>query len=174
MMWMQLKATVASAKLVIQVAVVSILLIIILFQAFALKSRDIKILTLTNQVTTMQKASAEKLAEAQAKVRKAEQSLQTQAAKSRQELQSYEQTLSRQRAGLLARVRAAEARARARVPQATATPSAGEASPGDPGVELLGTIGEEHVEEAVRADLIRKHLIECYRQYDYARSVLNE
>lgn len=171
----EVKAAWESGKFVLQAGVLGVLLVVLLLQNFALKDRELEISRLNSEILVMQRDSAQRLAAAHVKARQSEQALADRAAKSQQEIQTYEKALARQRTDLLARVRAAEERARgAGMPQASKAPDHAEAPSGDPGAELLGTIGSEHVEEAVRADLIRKHLIQCYAQYDDARRILNE
>lgn len=121
-----------------------------------------------------QQAASEALAVAEQAARAKESQLQTEIDDLRGHSNAQITTLLAQRDALLARVRTAEARARAAVPvpstrsdtEARATPS------GDSGAELLGSLGSADVEEAARADLIRTHLLTCYRQYEAVRHAL--
>lgn len=162
-------------RLFLELGVVALLLVALFCQTWRVAQIELQIAQMErNQAQAATVRIKHDLRNEQA-ARQAEHRLEAQAAQSRQELRTYEQTLTRQRAELLARVRAAEARAqRAGMSQASSAPSDGEALPGDAGAKLPGTIGPEHVEEAYRADLIRKHLIECYAQYDVARVIYNE
>lgn len=81
-----------------------------------------------------------------------------------------------ERDALLKRVRLAEARAAAAA-QVSKTPAAtgdGQAPRLHLDAELLGSFGSEDVEEAARADVIRRALQACYKQYDAAREALSQ
>lgn len=109
-------------------------------------------------------------------LRVTEQNLQGSAAQTRKDT-NHAVTLTRaQRDSLLQRVRVAEASAKSASHRCVseATPAAsvgGDRSEGDGG-ELLGTLGEEDVREASRADTIRLQLRACHQQYNAAREAL--
>ena len=119
--------------------------------------------------------AAVQLAAAESKVRKTESNLQASAAETREQIHEATQAIATERDALLVRVRNAEARA-ARAAMSSASTAAGnlQAPPGDPGGELLATIGREDVAEAERADLIRAALQGCYRDYEAARAALGQ
>lgn len=128
------------------------------------------------QASEERAAAAAKLADAQGKLRQTEQQLNATASEVRKETNEKVQSLIAQRNDLLRRVRLAEARAATNslVSQATADPGTGETVSGDSGSELLGSLGTEDVEEAGRAEIIRNHLLACYKQYDSVRESLNQ
>lgn len=174
-MWAEIKAGWAASQAVIRLLVALGLLGFFLLQHLAIKDRDLEISRLSEEIAISQRDSARRVIAAQEKVRQAEHKLAENTAKSREEIRKYEKAISDQRAGLLTRLRAAEERARrAGMSKASTASGNGEVVSGDVGAEFPGTIGPEHVEEAYRADLIRKHLIECYVQYDAARVIYNE
>jgi hypothetical protein len=98
------------------------------------------------------------------------------AADTRKETNEQIRNLTVQRDALLRRVLNSELNAAsvAVVPKATTTPIVGKAAQGSDGRELLGSLGQEDVEEALRADTIRLQLAACYRQYDEAKKALSQ
>lgn len=156
--------------------VVLILGVLLGIQTWRLHSTQLEVakvsLTLANERATASTA----VATLQAESRKTEQTLQSALSTNRKQTNAQISALTTQRDLLLGRVRIAEARAQfiggSGVPSIAAAPGVGDAAPGDPGTELLGTIGEPDVAEAYRADLIRLELAACYHAYAEARSAL--
>lgn len=116
--------------------------------------------------------SAANLAQAQQDLRTAEAKLTASATRARKEKHEAVRSLTNQRDILLDRLRIAEANARAGVSGATPNSGDGQATGDDNGAELPGSIGEEDVREATRADEIRLNLLACYKQYEEVRKAL--
>lgn len=74
---------------------------------------------------------------------------------------------------LIQRMRSAQAAVKfVDVPSSAPVASDGQAVAGSTEPELYGSLGEEDVLEAGRADTIRLHLEACYRDYDRAEAAL--
>ncbi len=122
--------------------------------------------------------AAETLAAAQARARQAEQDTIKVAATIREESNAQILAANAVADSLRERVRNARAEAFTRTYSAAVMPRSTTvaAAPETPVVSdepvVLGTIGEQDVDEAERAETIRVELLGCYRQYDEARSRL--
>lgn len=114
----------------------------------------------------------DKLIKQQEAARATEQSLNEQASEARKKANDEINTLVTHRTLLLNRLRDYKGYS-SDLSEATTTTSDGRIAVTDAGASVLGTIGEEDVEEALRADTIRLQLISCYRQYNQARKALN-
>jgi hypothetical protein len=145
------------------------------FQTYRLGAAKDAAAQATLELSEARRVAQEELAKAQSQVRKVEEDLQTKAAEVRKETHDQISALGAQRDALLVRVRRAEAATTApvRMPEASSFTCTGTLAPGDSGAELLGSIGQEDVEEASRADLLRIHLKSCYEHYENARKLLN-
>lgn len=126
-------------------------------------------------IANVRTKAASDLADAQAKHREIEQSLNISASQIRKATDDQILVLNNQRSSLLDRVRLAEARAIAPyMPKASTTPSAGTVAGRSDGTELLGSFGSEDVEEATRAETIRLHLKACYSLYNRSAEALSK
>lgn len=98
------------------------------------------------------------------------------AADTRKETNEQIRNLTAQRDALLKRVLNAELNAAAAgvVSKASSATFPGAVAKGGHGGELLGSLGQADVEEALRADSIRLQLAACYRQYEEARKALSQ
>jgi len=106
--------------------------------------------------------------------REKERSLQAAAEATRKEKDAAITASNAHRDALLKRVRHAKSAAYTCVPEATTDSGNAETGSSHSGGELLGTLGEEDVQEAHRANAIRAELMSCYRQYDDAREALKK
>ena len=132
-----------------------------------------KIHALENQIAQTIQAQQNEAIQAQAAVRSTEAGLVADHIAIQQKTHEQVQTLSRQRDALLSRLRRAEANASSRSACTDApTTTYAQAPQGDNGAEFPGSLGEEDVREAERADTIRLHLAACYAQYDRAEDAL--
>lgn len=117
-----------------------------------------------------------KFAQAQAEVREVETALTNVIHSEREAADARQNAIARQRDELSARLRTYQAdRARAAaapVPGAPATVE--EVAARSAGALVLGSFGQEDVDEAARGDLIRVELQACYRSYDEARTRLEK
>lgn len=118
------------------------------------------------------------LAAAHARAREAESNLARLQAYITKDINEKVRSLTSQRDNLQRRLRMAEELAKQRAASemscSAGNPANGEASTGDPGAELPATIGETDVDEALRADVIRLHLVACYAKYDAVQSALDK
>lgn len=124
-----------------------------------------------------QKALASKaVAMATTQARETEQVLSEKASSTKKETNDQIRNLTAQRDALLKRVLNAEldAASAAVVSKATSATFPGAVAKGSHGGELLGSFGQEDVEEALRADSIRLQLAACYRQYEAAKKALSQ
>jgi len=147
---------------------------VLIVQSVRLHNAQQEVAAVHSYMASEQAKAAVVMAELEAKARATEQSLQTAAAEIREQTNATIRTLSFQRNDLAKRVRLAEARAHhiSPLPGSDSATSPGAAPLGDYGSELLGSFGEEDVDEAYRADTIRLHLAACYRSYSEAREAL--
>jgi hypothetical protein len=124
-----------------------------------------------------EKALASKsVAVATTQARETEQALSEKASDTKKETNDQIRNLTAQRDALLKRVLNAEldSAAAAVVSKAATDTFLGAVAKGSHGGELLGSFGQEDVEEALRADTIRLQLAACYRQYEEARKALSQ
>ena len=135
---------------------------------------ELKLSKYKAEVLGEQVKDATRLAKAEKDLRALETKLQAASASNRKVTNEQARVFSDQRDALLERVRNAE-RSRADqvdMPSTSAATGAGQAAGRSDDTELLGSFGEEDVQEAYRADLIRLHLASCYRDYDRAKAAL--
>lgn len=113
--------------------------------------------------------AATKLAAAHALIRTKEQELRTEFNASEKMKYDQLQDANARASDLATRLRNSETkytRLKRELSQASASTGITEAPTGSPEPELLGEFGEADVAEAKRAELIRSHLLGCYRAYD--------
>lgn len=132
--------------------------------------------TLKLEISNNKTISAQAESKAQAEVRSTEAGLVSAAGKVNQETNEQIHSLTVQRDSLVKRLRIAQANAATAklVYQSTSPSTTGSTPQGNPGAELPGTIGEEDVAEAHRADTIRLHLKACYAKYAGAEAAMKE
>jgi len=147
---------------------------LLLVQTYRLHGAQMGELKAVTTQATERATGAANVVAATAEVRSTEQGLNAAAAYTRQETNYAVLALNTQRDTLLKRVQRAESNAATAslVSRTTAAAGDGQAAPGDPGAELLGTYGAADVEEGARAETIRLHLKACYRDYEAARQAL--
>lgn len=128
------------------------------------------------------KVSSLKLEALQAKlkgiadVRQKEARLNAEAEQTRKEIHDQVAAISVQRDALAIRVRdilKPRASAELRLPSPPSTASLGGTTFRSEEPLVLGSLGEEDVDEAARADTIRTHYLACEAQYELARTTLN-
>lgn len=153
-----------------------VLLVLLATQTFRLHYAELREAKAITTLANERASSAEALVASQEETRIAENALSANAAETRKVTNDQVRTLTTQRDVLIKRVRVAEANAATAtlVSKVTAATSDRAAPQGNHGGELLSTIGEQDVDEAIRADTIRLHLVACYRQYDQARETLSK
>lgn len=118
--------------------------------------------------------AAIKLAQEQQRYREADQAIQKTATAIREETHAQILAANAVADDLRRRLRVASANAAtaALVSSATQVAATEQAGAGSDKPLVPAPIGEQDVDEAERADLIRVELLGCYRQYDAARSAL--
>lgn len=128
------------------------------------------------------KVSSLKLETLQAKlkgiadVRQKEAHLNAEAEQTRKEIHDQVAAISVQRDALAIRVRdilKSRASAELRLPSSSQAASLGGPAFRSEEPLVLGSLGEEDVDEATRADIIRTHYLACEAQYELARTTLN-
>lgn len=122
-------------------------------------------------------AYASQIVEAQKQLRDIEAQLVQETAEIRKQTDEKVRALVAQRDTLLRRLRLAElAQASGVKPPglscASPAAAAGQAAPGAGAAELPRPLGEQDVDEALRADTIRLNLLACYVQYERAEAAL--
>jgi hypothetical protein len=129
-----------------------------------------------NTLSTAQATVAANLALGESKNRKTEGDLVAKAADTRKDTNEKTTVVYRDSDALLKRLRIAESNLATErlMSKAGTIGSNGQASTGSNGGEVPTEIGEEDVQEAKRADLIRIGLTACYKQYDEAREALSK
>ena len=154
------------------IAVLALALSVVSYQLYL---AQVKVSKAETTVSQMETRHAKALAKAEGEARKAEQELVAKTAAIRKETNEKINTLNAQRDVLLSRVLHAEANAATALllPRPSETAGDGETATGDNQPELLGKLGEADVHEAMRADIVREHLLACYRQYDSVRKLRN-
>lgn len=136
-------------------------------------TKSFQIKELETQILTMQRDSERALASAEAKARSAEAKLTQGAAETRKNTHEKTRTVDARSRDLLEWVRRAEeAKRNLELPATSATAGLGSTPTGNPGTQLLGSLGTADVEEARRADIIRLHLESCYANYARAEETL--
>lgn len=129
-----------------------------------------------NTLATAQATAAANLALGEGKNRKTENDLTVKAAETTKDTNEKTTIVYRDSDALLKRLRIAESNlATERLLSKTRTASSDGQTPivGNGG-EVPAEIGEEDVQEAQRADIIRIRLIACYKDYDDAREALSK
>lgn len=151
-----------------------VLFILLATQTFRLHSAEREADKATTALASERALASAALATSEKEARGTEGELNTSAAETRKETKNEINTFSSQYAALLKRVRIAEANLATErlMSKAASTTSHGSGTKGDPGTELLSTIGEEDVSEAKRGDELRTYLKACYRDYENARQAL--
>lgn len=135
--------------------------------------KEAKINQLQTEISKLKEEAALEAIKQVETIRKVEQSLQEDAAVFRKETNDKVTAMSSERNRLLKRLRNYEARqSNTGMSESPSTTEAGEIASGDPLGEFLNQLGEEDVHEAVRAETIRLHLIQCYANYDRAEAAL--
>lgn len=125
--------------------------------------------TLANERTSAADARATQINN----FRKSELSLVTGASETRKITNDKVSFLNSRSSALIQRMRSAQAAVKfVDLPSSTSVATDGQAVAGSAEPELLGSLGEADVLEAVRADTIRLHLEACYRDYDRAEAAL--
>lgn len=111
-----------------------------------------------------------------ADVRQKETLLTAEAEQTRKEIHEQVAAITVQRDALAIRVRdilKSRASAELRLPSPSSAASLGGTAFRSEEPLVLGSLGEEDVDEAARADLIRTHYLACEAQYELARTTLN-
>lgn len=149
---------------------------LLIVQTVRLHDAQLEVAELQVEIESEKATAAHALAVSTIEARETEIALGSKASDTRKETNEQIRNLTVQRDALLKRVLNAElnAASAAVVSKATSTPIVGRAFKGSDGSELLGSLGQEDVEEALRADTIRLHLAACYRQYGEAKKALNQ
>lgn len=133
-------------------------------------------------VTLEATVSAEKLKTLQASlkgiadVRQKESIMAAEAEQTRKEIHDQVTAISLQRDALAVRVRdilKSRATGELRLPSSSTAASLGGPAFRSEESFVLGSLGEEDVDEAARAELIRTHYLACEAQYEIARTALN-
>lgn len=145
-------------------------------QTVRLHDAQLEVADLRVELESEKATAANALAVSNIAARETEIGLGSKAANTRKETNDQIRNLTAQRDALLRRVLNAEleAAAAAVVSKASSATFPGGASKGSHGAELPGSLGQEDVEEALRADTIRLHLAACYRQYNEAKKALSQ
>lgn len=149
---------------------------LLIVQTVRLHGAQLEVAELQVEIESEKATAAHALAVSTIEARETEIALGSKASDTRKETNEQIRNLTVQRDALLKRVLNAElnAAAAAVVSKATSTPISGRASKGSDGGELPGSLGQEDVEEALRADTIRLQLAACYRQYEAAKKALSQ
>ena len=151
-----------------------VLLGLLAMQTFRLHASQLEVARMESTLASERAAASAALAAKTAQARRTEQELQQAAHQTRKEKDDAIATLTAHRDALLKRLRDAQHAAGTRLPGTAATASTGQAALGDGGSWLPAPLGEQDVDEAHRADVIRLALLACYRQYDAARQALSQ
>lgn len=118
-------------------------------------------------------AQAVVLAQAQDRARKADQTIAAAVADERKKADETQAALARQRDDFARRLREYTAHStRTDLPRTTAPAQAADAATGPDRTIVPRTTGDDLVDEAYRADLIRVELQACYASYEAARSAI--
>lgn len=149
-----------------------VLLVLVGVQTWRLHNAQLEELEAKTTLSNERAAAAVALAKQEQEHRDKERSLQASANQSRKETNEALSLSNARRDDLLKRLRNSKATDNRCVSEATTTTSTADARSSDAGGELPGSLGEEDVQEASRADIIRLELISCYRQYEDARKAL--
>lgn len=149
---------------------------LLIVQTVRLHGAQLEVAELQVEIESEKATAAQALAVSTIEARETEIALGSKAADTRKETNEQIRNLTVQRDALLKRVLNAEleAASAAVVSKATSAAIAGRAPKGSDGAELLGSLGQADVEEALRADTIRLHLAACYRQYAEAKKALSQ
>lgn len=150
--------------------------LLLMVQTFRLDNAQIELAEFEAEVASEKATAAHTLAVSTIEARETENALGSKASETRKETNDQIRNLMAQRDGLLKRVLNAEldSAAAAVVSKAATATFPGAVATGSTGGELLGSLGQEDVEEALRADTIRLQLVACYRQYEEARKALSQ
>ena len=130
--------------------------------------------TLKQEKESLISKSRQQALELSNKLREAEAALAVSYDKAKKDTDAQTLIFNKQRDTLLKRLQLAEARANSNLPQTTPTPGATETPSRNDLGELPNTIGEEDVQEAERADIIRTNLLLCYASYDRAKETIEQ
>jgi hypothetical protein len=149
-----------------------VLLVLVGVETRRLHNGQLEELEAKTTLSNERAAAAVALAKQEQEHRDKERSLQASANQSRKETDEALRLSTTRRDDLLKRLRNTKTATNHCVSEATTTTSNAATGSADPGSELLGSLGEEDVQEAGRAESIRLDLISCYRQYGDARKVL--
>lgn len=149
---------------------------LLIVQTVRLHGAQLEVAELQVEIESEKATAAHALAVSTIEARETEIALGSKAADTRKETNEQIRNLTAQRDALLKRVLNAELNAAAAgvVSKATSATFPGAVAKGSHGGELLGSLGQEDVEEALRADSIRLQLVACYRQYEAARKALSQ
>lgn len=153
-----------------------VLLVLLGVQSWRLHDTQLELAETKIKLSSEQAKAAKALAMTEKAHRAVEQSLQDTAAQTRKEANHAVSVAVTERDSLLKRLRDAEAKLaqHRRVSEASPASIAGSGIKRDAGTELPATLGEEDVEEAYRADILRIELLSCYEHYERARQALKE
>lgn len=159
----------------------AILLFLTVLFGFLFVAQTANYLVTKNSLTKLQlefseakQQAAEALAEATTKSRNQEAALAQAASQTRKDVDAQVTALTRQRDDLARRVRLSqEPSGQLRVSSWTPATTLGGTVPGGDPPLVLGTIGEEDVDEAARADTLRTHYLACVEQYSKARELMS-
>jgi hypothetical protein len=154
-----------------------VLLVLLGLQTWRLQEAQVDLAQLEAAWAKERTAAAAQRAAKQDATRTVEQGLTQSAHKTRRTTNAQVRTLAAQRSRLLERLRLAEANATVAVPAGDVpgpadAPADRQAPAGSAGAGLPAPLGAEDVREAERADVIRLHLVACYRDYDRAAAAL--
>lgn len=149
---------------------------LLIVQTVRLHGAQLDVAELRVELESEKATAANALAVSTIAARETEVGLGSKAADTRKETNDQIRNITAQRDALLRRVLNAEleAAAAAVVSKATAASFPGRVAQGSDGAELFGSLGQEDVEEALRADTIRLQLAACYRQYNEAKKALSQ
>lgn len=137
-----------------------------------LLKEQVTVSRLSKDMSDAQAIATKRLSDAEEEARLSEQRIRESFDQIRKAKDEEIHVISSSRDSLVSRVRDAEARAKAiasglyglpSTPNDSSSPSLGER---DSGTILLGSLGEADVDEAYRADIIRKELNGCYAAYE--------
>lgn len=146
---------------------------LLLVQTYRLYTTQLELVTVREEWSGERAAAAAALAAKAAQARATEQTLQAVADQTRKEKQDEITALAAHRDALLKRLRSLQSSG-TRLPGTSPATSTGTVAAGSDDTRIPAEIGEQDVEEAMRADTIRISLLACYRQYAAARKALNQ
>lgn len=164
---------ISMAKAYLATLLAAVFGVLLLVQSARLHTAQLKQASTATALANAQALSAEALAVSTTVMRESEQTLVSGASVTQKKTNDQIRTLTAQRDALRKRVLNAERRAaNPGVPQTAPASCPGAVAQRDDGAELLGSFGQEDVEEALRGDTIRLQLAACYQRYEQARQAL--